>query len=145
MIIALLLFPVETKVLPKLMSKTILPMTPSGSVQFQFLHLSLIHFDFVFVYKKVFQLHSFASNCPVFPIFTEEIISSPIWIHRFGEIIFLFLFYSQTPLVSSSCPLVLFIPLSQLYFSPYHLSPFTTYVLHIFMHSVWYLSSWLRL
>ena len=95
LIIALLLFPVETKVLPKLMSKTILPMTPSGSVQFQFLHLSLIHFDFVFVYKKVFQLHSFASNCPVFPIFTEEIISSPIWIHRFGEIIFLFLHVSR--------------------------------------------------
>ena len=48
------------------------------------------------------------------------------------EIIFLlFFFYSQTPLVSSSCPLGLFIPLSWLYFSPYHLSPFTTYVLYI--------------
>lgn len=81
--------PVETKVLPKLMSKTILPMTSSGSVQFQFLHLSLIHFDFVFVYKKVFQLHSFASNCPVFQYLLKRLsFLHYAGSHRFGEIIF---------------------------------------------------------
>ena len=94
-IFALLLFPVETKVLPRLMSKSILPKISSGSIQFQYLHLSLIHFDFVFVYKKVFQLHSFASNCPVFSIFTKQIVFSPLQNHRFGEVIFLFLLVSR--------------------------------------------------
>ena len=94
-IFALLLFPVETKVLPRLMSKSILPKISSGSIQFQYLHLSLIHFDFVFVYKKVFQLHSFASNCPVFSKFTKQIVFSPLQNHRFGEVIFLFLLVSR--------------------------------------------------
>lgn len=48
------------------------------------------------------------------------------------EILFLH-FIPQTPLLSSPCPLILLIPLSLLYFSPYHLSPFNIYTWHIFL------------
>ena len=57
---------------------------------------SLIHFELIFVYKKVVQFHSFAYSCPVFPRpFVEQTAYSSLFCCRLIDHIIIDLYLSS--------------------------------------------------